>query len=201
MCNVTNCAHGPGIVTRARVKQTLHVCRRNRSELEELAWTRPRPRRARKPEVRVIETATRRACGASKAHDESAGAAVGLSRRAVHLLPVPTRNLRSPVSEWATAPPRASEPVSRHVLMQRVAKTCPALRQQRARRWRRRRVNTDAPYSPDTGGNSSHLLDRIPEARPSRASASRRLRGRLLLDCRRRSRCVRRSGCSPSRRK
>ena len=94
-----------------------------------------------------------------------------------------------------------SEKSSRPAPMQRVAKTCPALRQRRAGVSRHRHVNTDAPWCRDTGRGGSHLLDRIQAAHPSRASASRRLGGRLLLDCRRRSRCARRSEHSPSRRK
>jgi hypothetical protein len=55
-----------------------------------------------------------------------------------------------------------SEKSSRPAPMQRVAKTCPALRQRRAGVSRHRHVNTDAPWCRDTGRSGSHLLDRIP---------------------------------------
>ena len=69
---VTNCAHGPAhrdTRTCGAGSQSLHVqqpAQRNRSELVDLAWERPRPRRTRKPEVRPDKTAARRACGAAK---------------------------------------------------------------------------------------------------------------------------------------
>ena len=75
-----------------------------------------------------------------------------------------------------------SEKSSRPTPMQRVAKRYLPCGNSEEGVSRRRRVNTDAPWCRDTGRNGSHLLDRIQEARPSRASASRRLRGRLLPD-------------------
>ena len=75
-----------------------------------------------------------------------------------------------------------SEKSSRPAPMQRVAKRYLPCGNRKECVSRHRHVNTDAPWCRETGHSGSHLLARIQAARPSRASASRRLRGRLLPD-------------------